>query len=861
MVAIDFAALAARLLSQSRSILPQWFPNGKIQGHEFVLGNLDGAAGTSLSINLNTGRWSDFASGDKGGDLISLYAAMERITQAEAARKLDDGTITSKIAPSEPKPERKQRTVVVPVPDNMKSHHCRHRHYGNPVKVWDYHDADGKLLGHVARYEPKGERKQIVPWTVGQYGDKRYWTMGQWNVPRPLYGLRELATRPDAPVMIVEGEKSADAARVICPQYVVVTWPGGSQAWGKASFNPLAGRRVLLWPDADEPGIRCMWEIGHALLRLCPEVKIIMPAGKPDGWDAADALAVGWEWAQFKAWAVPNLQLVTENGGNHGNTASKNQRVESSSENADRDHGSQVAAHPGDHGQPQVVAGSGGRDAPGSRGNSERTQSTARRPAAIGATLNADAHVSDGEIARSGSDVRDEAEAKAPAISQGQSQVNRWLSWGLDRNGNGIPLANLNNAVAILEHDPSVQGVAWFDEFLKKRMTGDPAREWARVDDINIALHMQKSIGISKMSVDVASQAVELIAYRNLRNCAVERFDTLVWDGTERIASFFVDCFGAADSAYMRAVGRNFWISMMARVYKPACQVDNMIVLEGGQGNGKSSALQIIGGEWYAAQHESAMNMRAFAEILQGKIIIEIEEMHAFKKGENEAIKKAITVRKDRFRPSGAHGYAKDHPRTCIFAGTTNRDDWNSDETGARRFWPIRCRGEVDLDLIRGNLDQLFAEAVAAFKVGATWWETPADETKREQWDRFEDDAWKEVIADYVLGARSMRINTILTECLKFEIGKIGKLEYMRVGKVLHSLGWRKRNAREGGSVVKLWEKSDEVATQVDQVATNQDHNAIICNGGQMSIDDVNALLEVATDEVATIGSYNKIPF
>jgi predicted P-loop ATPase len=193
-----------------------------------------------------------------------------------------------------------------------------------------------------------------------------------------------------------------------------------------------------------------------------------------------------------------------------------------------------------------------------------------------------------------------------------------------------------------------------------------------------------------------------------------------------------------------------------------------MVVLEGLQGKGKSSAMQIIGGEWYAAQHESPTNMRAFAEVLQGKIIVEIEEMHAFSRAENEAVKKAITVRKDRFRPSGAHGYAKDHPRTCIFAGTTNRDDWNKDETGARRQWPIRCN-YVETALLVANREQYFAEAVARFKAGESWWEMPEEETKAEQADRYDADPWMEVIAKFVGILSSVTVNEIMGEALKID--------------------------------------------------------------------------------------------
>lgn len=399
---------------------------------------------------------------------------------------------------------------------------------------------------------------------------------------------------------------------------------------------------------------------------------------------------------------------------------------------------------------------------------------------------------------------RDPLAAVLPADSGGESrsQVSRWLAWGLDRNAGGIPLTNLNNAVAVLEHDLLLKGHVWFDEFLNRMLTlgvdGKP-REWQAVDDDNLALYMQRGIGLQKMSSDTVSRAVRVVAYRDVRNCARDWMSSLQWDDTGRIETFFIDVFGAADSDYTRAAGRNFWISLAARVMAPGCQVDNMVVLEGLQGKGKSSAAQIIGGEWYAAQHESPTNSRAFAEILQGKILVEIEEMHAFSRAETEAVKKSVTVRSDRFRPSGAHGYAKDHPRYCVFLGTTNRDDWNRDETGARRFWPIRCM-RVDIQRLEREREQFFAEAVARYKAGESWWEMPEEETKAEQDARYHADPWFDDVQFMLTEQRGRRgvLTTELLEQLGIDRDRWTRGDEMRVGSILRKLGWQRRRVRDG---------------------------------------------------------------
>lgn len=302
-MSIDFRGLADRLLARGPALLQTWFPNGRLRGHEFQIGSIRGEPGTSLSINVNTGRWADFATGESGGDLISLYAAAHGLSQADAARELgaEETRQPVRAEPVSRPPPAAARAVIMPAPQPCQS--FDHPRYGKPVHVWAYDDVDGRLLGYVARYEPAGERKQIVPWTCAADG----WGMGQWPEPRPLYGLSRFRTCEQA-VLLVEGEKAADAAqKTVGNVYAVLTWPGGSQAWRKADWRPLHGRKILLWPDNDGPGISCMEAIGAHLLAHCPEVKLIDPRGQPLGWDAADA---GFTWNEFKAWAVPRARVL-----------------------------------------------------------------------------------------------------------------------------------------------------------------------------------------------------------------------------------------------------------------------------------------------------------------------------------------------------------------------------------------------------------------------------------------------------------------------------------------------------------------------------------------------------------------------
>jgi hypothetical protein len=151
--------------------------------------------------------------------------------------------------------------VVSPIPDDAPPLPNKHPSLGQPTARWTYGDAEGAALFHLWRFDPPGVGKEFRPVTLGRDAKGLRWRWKAGPAPRPLYGLECLAARPDAPVIVCEGEKSADAARQIFPHCVVVTSTGGSQAALKADWMPLAGREVITWPDNDEPGSKYAAEV------------------------------------------------------------------------------------------------------------------------------------------------------------------------------------------------------------------------------------------------------------------------------------------------------------------------------------------------------------------------------------------------------------------------------------------------------------------------------------------------------------------------------------------------------------------------------------------------------------------------
>jgi phage/plasmid primase-like uncharacterized protein len=234
-----------------------------------------------------------------------------------------------------------------------------------------------------------------------------------------------------------------------------------------------------------------------------------------------------------------------------------------------------------------------------------------------------------------------------------------------------------------------------------------------------------------------------------------DHLTALEWDKTERMKDWLERTFGCTEpKEYLAAVGRMFLISMVARIMQPGCQADYKLIIEGEQGLMKSSALRTLAvkAEWFSdalpklGRDEVRVSMH-----MKGLWLIEVAEMHATGKADNEEIKAFITRRVERY-VSKYGRVVSDEPRECIFAGTTNREGYFTDETGARRYWPIYAH-KADLEWLKENLDQLWAEAVHAYESGEHWWpdrEFEEKVIKPQQGDRKEEPALTQPIRQYL---------------------------------------------------------------------------------------------------------------
>ncbi len=714
---IDFRSLAQALLNRAEYFVSSWLPGGRRDGHEWACADLAGGRGKSCRVNLNTGAWADFSNeDDRGRDLISLYAAIEGKTQADAALELYDElgwprpgrdkaqapAVRAPRAVPEPQPEDKteaKRTTwqaIVPVPPQTPECTLVHWQRGKPEMSWRY-ECDGVFYGHVGRYRTSEGDKDIIPWTwCIDTGDDRglcKWHNKQWDLPRPLYVPSRTLADSAKHVLIVEGEKCADAAQALLPEWAVVSWPGGGKAWDKADWSWIKGRQVTLWPDCDakrekltkaerdagvdqetkpilpeaqQPGFQTMQRIADHLQELDCKVMVCpipTPGNVPDGWDVADAIEKGWTEVEVKAFLA-----------------------------AAREH----KAQPVD--QPLPSAGAGrGAGAKGWRAHLVLTDKGGRKACRENVVLALDGVPSKG----------------VPGIAE-------------------------------------VAGVIAFNDFtnsvikLKAAPWGTPAGEWLEEDELEMGDWLVREHGLPSMPRTALEESVKMVAGRHRYHPVREYLNTLRgrWDGEQRLKMWLRKaCHAKADEVpgtdrYLARVGSWVLMAMCARVMDPGCKFDYMVIFEGKQGWGKSTLARALGGEWFADTGLVLGEKDAYQN-LQGVWVYEIGELDSFSKAEVTKVKQFASSQKDRFRASFDRR-PRDYPRQVIFVGTTNEDHYLTDLTGNRRFWPVRVGGPVDIQWLRENRDQLFAEALHAYEAGHRF--HPNADEQRELFDPQQED-------------------------------------------------------------------------------------------------------------------------
>lgn len=335
----------------------------------------------------------------------------------------------------------------------------------------------------------------------------------------------------------------------------------------------------------------------------------------------------------------------------------------------------------------------------------------------------------------------------------------------LQVNERGTPRPNLLNVLIALRHCPSLQGRVRLNGFRLETDIVAPlpwndavGREWTRADDLHLTEWLQAA-GIN-VKVSEAADAVEAIAAEHQYHPVRDWLEGLAWDGTPRVGSWLTYYLGVERSVYSEAVGQRWLLSAVARIMRPGCKADHCLVLEGEQGRGKSSALKALFGEDWFTDEIADLGGKDAAMQTRGVWLIELGELEHL-----------------------SRQYLKD-------------------ETGNRRFWPVRVGPAIDLGAIRAEREQIWAEAMQLYRQGGIWWLNNRELiglAQDQQEARCSVDPWAEKIGEYVADKGEVTVAQVLTQGVSKRIGECTRADEMRVAKIMQALFWERRRSTRGG--------------------------------------------------------------
>lgn len=311
------------------------------------------------------------------------------------------------------------------------------------------------------------------------------------------------------------------------------------------------------------------------------------------------------------------------------------------------------------------------------------------------------------------------------------------------------------------------------------------------------------------VGVEIVYAAVQLAAQAAAMHPVREYLESLAWDGEPRLDSWLEDLAGVARTPHAMAVGRRWLVSACARAFRPGAKADHALILEGSQGIGKSTLLRTLFEPWYTDEID-VLGSKDAAMQLRGAWCIEMSELDALHRSDVSRVKAFISRTVDRYRPPYGREVVE-APRGCVFAGSVNDSQYLRDETGGRRFWPVACTA-IDLEGAKATRNQLWAEAMVAFRAGEAWWldtRELVEKAEEEQEQRYFADAWEERIAEVLEPTRwkvgqHVTISNVLT-AIGVDTARQDRGAQMRAAGCLKRLGREMVKVKVHGEHVRLW--------------------------------------------------------
>lgn len=377
----------------------------------------------------------------------------------------------------------------------------------------------------------------------------------------------------------------------------------------------------------------------------------------------------------------------------------------------------------------------------------------------------------------------------------------------------GEPESGMTNIMLYMRHYETLERLFRYDEFAGQVVlhrcpfwVKDKDRfKVRRVHDADLTYIVEwfekRRIKSTKEKI---ADAIDVIARENRINPPREYFESLKWDGKPRLDKWLSYYLGAdgQPSEYLAKVGACWLISGVARIYRPGCKVDTMLVLEGEQGAMKSTALEVLAnvgsGELEESYFCDTLNFGKIHDkdalmMLQGKLIVEFAELSKLGDREIEEVKQWMTNKVDECRRPYAR-LVEQFPRQFILTGSTNNSTYLRDKTGNRRFWPVKCGEVFDVAALRADREQIWAEAVHRFKAGEKWWIERDDPVmkiaKEEQLLRTLEDAWEANVSQAIEGKEVVSVSYIMGE-IGLDMAQRNTFSTNRITSILQSMGWK----------------------------------------------------------------------
>lgn len=339
--------------------------------------------------------------------------------------------------------------------------------------------------------------------------------------------------------------------------------------------------------------------------------------------------------------------------------------------------------------------------------------------------------------------------------------------------------------------------------------------EWQAFKDSDYArLRQQLEIrGFKPFGAEMLRLAVLTVAEDQAMDTAQEWLSRLHWDGSPRVEGFAARAWGWEADAYAAAVSRYLWTALAGRIVQPGVQADMAPVLIGGQGIRKTTAVKTM-----APSPQTYLSIKLDAHDddssrkLRGKLVVELEELRGLRTKAMEEIKAWITKTDEEWVPKFRE-FSTTFPRRSVFVATINDDEFLDDPTGERRWLPGRC-GTIDVDWIRANRDQLWAEGAALFAVDGVDWED-AERLAKEQHDAFKiADAWEPYVRAWLFDEQisgrpvdwpCVTAADALTGAINLPLSQVGHGQKLRMAKILRALGLKECKKRVNGEKVNGW--------------------------------------------------------